>query len=74
MLLLVLISMMVVVFVIDEIKNGFEIREVRASPSGGNTLYVGGSGSNNYTSIQAAIDNASDEQEVTIFHWPKHRN
>ena len=34
----------------------------------GNTLYVGGSGPNNYTSIQAAIDDAVDGDTVYVFN------
>ena len=33
----------------------------------GNTLYVGGSGPNNYTTIQSAIDNASDGDTVFVY-------
>ena len=33
----------------------------------GNTLYVGGSGPNNYTKIQDAIDNASDGDTILVF-------
>jgi len=33
----------------------------------GTTLYVGGSGSNNYTKIQDAIDNASDGDTVFVY-------
>lgn len=33
----------------------------------GNTLYVGGSGPNNYSSIQDAIDNASDGDTVFVY-------
>ena len=33
----------------------------------GNTLYVGGSGPNNYTKIQDAIDNASDGDTVFVY-------
>jgi parallel beta-helix repeat protein len=35
--------------------------------SDGNTLYVGGSGPGNYTKIQDAIDNASDEDTIFVF-------
>jgi len=35
--------------------------------SNGNTLYVGGSGPNNYTRIQDAIDNASDGDTVFVY-------
>jgi parallel beta-helix repeat protein len=34
----------------------------------GNTLYVGGSGPNNYTRIQDAIDNASDGDTVFVYN------
>jgi len=34
----------------------------------GNTLYVGGSGLNNYTKIQDAIDNASDGDTVFVYN------
>jgi len=33
----------------------------------GNTLYVGGSGPNNYTKIQDAIDNASNGDTVFVY-------
>jgi len=36
--------------------------------SKGNTLYVGGSGPNNYTKIQDAIDNATDGDTVFVFN------
>ncbi len=39
--------------------------EVTITP--GNTLYVGGSGPNNYTKIQDAIDNASDGDTVFVY-------
>jgi len=35
--------------------------------SSGNVLYVGGSGTNNYTKIQDAIDNASDGDTVFVY-------
>ena len=37
------------------------------SQTRGNTLYVGGSGPNNYTKIQDAIENASDGDTVFVF-------
>ncbi|HWR28033.1 MAG TPA: hypothetical protein VN377_06325, partial [Candidatus Thermoplasmatota archaeon] len=44
-------------------------REKQSLPkSSGNWLYVGGSGSNNYTMIQDAIDNASDGDTVFVFN------
>ena len=35
--------------------------------SNGNTLYVGGTGPNNYTSIQDAIDNANEGDTVYVY-------
>jgi nitrous oxidase accessory protein NosD len=34
----------------------------------GNTLYVGGSGPNNYTKIQDAIDNANEGDTIFVYH------
>jgi parallel beta-helix repeat protein len=44
--------------------------------SRGNTLYVGGSGPENYTRIQDAIDNASDGDTIYVYHnlSPYHEN
>lgn len=39
-----------------------------------NTLYVGGSGPNNYTKIQDAIDNASDGDTVFVYNGTYHEN
>jgi len=42
----------------------------------GNTLYVGGSGPNNYTKIQDAIDAASDGDTIFVYSYssPYHEN
>jgi len=37
-------------------------------PSEGNTLYVGGSGPNNYTNIQDAIEDASEDDTIFIYN------
>ena len=37
------------------------------SSNGGNTLYVGGSGPNNYTKIQDAINNADEGDTVFVY-------
>jgi len=46
---------------------GFIIKDPYNQVSFGNTLYVGGSGSNNYTKIQYAIDNASHGDIVFVY-------
>jgi len=40
----------------------------------GNVLYVGGSGPNNYTKIQDAIDNASDGDAIMVFYNHYHES
>jgi len=42
-------------------------KETPMVPFDGNTLYVGGSGAGNYSSIQTAINNASDGDTVFVF-------
>ena len=44
-----------------------ELREVSSVSFDGNTLYVGGSGQNNYTKIQDAIDNSSYGDTVFVY-------
>jgi parallel beta-helix repeat protein len=47
---------------------GLNVEKQLVKPlSFGNTLYVGGSGSNNYTSIQDAIDDASDGDTIYVY-------
>jgi len=74
MLLLILVSVMIAGFVIGGTKNGFEIKEVRASPGGENVLYVGGSGPNNYTKIQDAIDNATNGDTIFVYNGIYYEN
>jgi len=48
--------------------SGIQINENIVIPTyNGNTLYVGGSGEGNYSSIQDAVDNASDDDTVFVF-------
>jgi parallel beta-helix repeat protein len=50
--------------------HGINTRITREQPSTlnrGKTLYVGGTGAGNYTKIQDAIDNATDEDTVYVF-------
>jgi len=44
-----------------------ELKDVSTVSFYGNTLFVGGSGANNYTTIQSAIDNASDGDTVFVY-------
>ena len=44
-----------------------ELKDVSTLSFDGNTLYVGGSGPNNYTSIQDAIDDAVDGDTVFVY-------
>ena len=46
---------------------GFSIDKSQMFIYEGNTLYVGGGGSGNYSNIQDAIDNASDGDTVFVF-------
>ncbi len=47
---------------------GFDtVKQSNTAISNGKTLYVGGSGPNNYTKIQDAIDNASDGDTVYVY-------
>ena len=50
------------------LSTGSVVNEKSIKPlSNGNTLYVGGTGPNNYTRIQDAIDNASDGDTVFVY-------
>jgi len=44
------------------------IEQSKTATSNSNTLYVGGSGPNNYTKIQDAIDDASDGDTVFVYN------
>jgi len=44
-----------------------DVKQISMPTSSGNTLYVGGSGTGNYTRIQDAIDDASDGDTVFVY-------
>jgi len=50
------------------------IEQSNTAISNGKTLYVGGSGPNNYTKIQDAIDNASDGDTVFVYNRTYYEN
>ncbi|MCD6171503.1 MAG: hypothetical protein J7J36_03705, partial [Thermoplasmata archaeon] len=73
--LLLILGMVVAGFVITEIKNGLNVRIAEAEPLGrGNILYVGGSGPNNYTKIQDAINAANNGDTVFVYNGTYYEN
>jgi len=64
--LLLILGIVIAGFVITNIKNGIASK-AEAQRTGGNTLYVGGSGANNYTSIQDAINAANDGDTIFVY-------
>ena len=48
--------------------------EVKSTTYRGNILYVGGTGANNYTTIQQAIDNASDGDTIFVYNGTYYEN
>ena len=45
-----------------------DVKQITMPTAKGDTLYVGGNGTGNYTSIQDAIDNASDGDTVYVYN------
>jgi len=61
----------VLLFICMSINSSFAFEDVKKSSmpiSDGDTLYVGGSGPDNYTRIQDAIDNATDGDTVFVYN------
>ncbi|HDN50977.1 MAG TPA: hypothetical protein ENG06_04290, partial [Thermoplasmatales archaeon] len=72
--ILVLVGLIAASSVVPEMKGGLKTINADAAPLRGNTWYVGGSGPNNYTKIQDAIDNASDGDTVFVFNGIYYEN
>ncbi|MEA2053672.1 MAG: NosD domain-containing protein [Candidatus Thermoplasmatota archaeon] len=73
MLFLLAVSLVTASILITGMKE-LEIMEAKASPDGGNTFYVGGSGPNNYSKIQDAIDNAQDGDTIFVYSGTYYEN
>ena len=63
----ILICMLLIITVLPVSGTLYMERAFEPTLFEGNTLYVGGSGPNNYTRIQDAIDNASDGDTVYVY-------
>ena len=61
----------ILLFLVMSVVSSTAVTELREKPSpisfDGNTLYVGGSGPNNYTTIQSAINDASEGDTVFVY-------
>ena len=65
--ILLVLDIVISGFVIMNMKNGMNAGEAEAAGTGGNILYVGGSGPNNYTKIQGAINAAGDGNTIFVY-------
>lgn len=68
------IILVLYVFVASSVVAGADESKTNFSLTTGNTLYVGGYGPDNYTSIQDAINNASNGDTIFIYPGAYHEN
>ena len=66
-IVIILVCMLLMVGIIIPVSGTTLLEKTSTSLTIGNILYVGGSGSNNYTKIQDAIDNTSDGDTVFVY-------
>ncbi|KAA0002007.1 MAG: hypothetical protein FE044_03675, partial [Thermoplasmata archaeon] len=72
--ILLVLDIVISGFVIMNMKNGMNAGEAEAAGTGGNILYVGGSGPNNYTKIQGAINAASNGDTIFVYSGTYYEN
>ena len=51
-----------------------DVKQITVPTAKGDTLYVGGSGPNNYTKIQDAINDSSDGDTVIVYNGTYYEN
>ena len=66
-LVIVILILMLGVNIGSTFAGDIDVKTMSSAVFDGNTLYVGGSGPNNYTRIQDAVDNSSDGDTVFVY-------
>ena len=72
--ILVLIGLMTPSFMVAETKDRLSVGNADATQLGGNILYVGGNGPNNYTTITAALNVANDGDTIYVYSGTYYEN